>query len=676
MASNQSLESWDNGAVKTPFTEESNPRTLYEDVSAIQSQPYSNWDTFKESAKMMLDDTTLGVMQRHADINNARQTKDFTGKTIYNPMLSREEANLKYSKYGVTFNRDIRENEADIVAAKKIREDAQRARLQQTNGDFMSGASSLLGGFAGAMLDPINIATAFIPLTKVMPALKGLEAAGFWGKTAAKGIDGLVMNSLVEPLPLWAASVDQRDYKMTDSLMNVTAGGLFGAGIGAFTEGVRALTKGERFNAGVAATVDFANGRGLDNVVEFQRRNPAVTSLAYDDLVSLPIERLNVSQDGNKFVVRLAEEGPLSRIAGYGSDVDAAKVNLRKQLGALLEDDNVFNGYRIDDGLDNFYHALKEAGHLDDAQWLPKWLDTLQSKAYKEGISLQDYLAKQTKDFTDFSKITKRAIKSKNMQAKFGELSGDSLDDAIEHNANLIDSYAKIKDAFANNPRETIDYQTFIGDLKESTHKTRKIAGEYAAMENYYKQLQEERMAVQKQLDNRELTTGREELTRKLNELNTSIEAQDFDLTEFRSKNGEILDWRADADNIELLDAMRSRLEQDPRTFDDVQEQLSKQTEENKSWDTTDSILDDIHVNDSEVVDAANIAALNEDISVTTEGITVALQKFSKEELVALKFTKEGITEDMARADRKILSMEEFSKDIDNYALCRQTEVI
>ena len=676
MANNQTIEDWNNGAVKTPFTEESNPRTLYEDVSAIQSQPYSNFDTFKESAKMMLEDTTLGVMQRNADIDNARRTTDFTGKTIHNPMMSREEANLEYSKYGVTFNNDIRRNEAEIIAAKKIREDAQRARLQQTNGDFMSGASSLLGGFAGAMLDPINIATAFIPVTKLMPALKGLEAAGFWGRTAVKGIDGMVMNSLVEPLPLWAASVDQRDYRMTDSLMSITAGGLFGAGIGAFTEGVRALNKGERFNTGIAATVDFANGRGLDNVVEFQRRNPSITSLAYDDLVSLPVERLNITQDGTKFGVRLAEDGPLARIVGYGSDVDSAKVSLRKQLGALLEDDNVYNGYRIDDSLDNFYHALRDAGHLDNPQWLPKWLDTVQNKAYKEGLSLQDYLAKRTNDFTDFTKITKRAEQSKNMQVKFGELSGDALDDAIEHNAGMIDAYAKIKDAFAANPREKIDYNTFVGDLRERSYKTKQLAEEYAARDSYYKQLQEERMEVQKQLDNRELTTGREELVSRLNDLNTSIEAQKIGLDEFRSNNGELPDWRADAENISLLEAMRARLEQDPRTFDDVREQLSKQIEDNKTWDTSGSILDDLPTTKAEVSDSEVIAKLNEDIQIANDGLKIAVNKFTKDELKAMKFTKEGISEDMARADRKILETEELIKEIDNYALCRQTEVL
>lgn len=376
---------WEQGGVKTPFTLETNRKSLFEEVDLIQNQPYSNWETFKHSGKNMFEDTTIGVMQRHADIDNARRTEDRFGNTIDNPLLSREEANQRYSQYGVTFSSDIRLNEAEIIAARKIRETALKQRLQQTEGDFMSGASSLLGGMAGAMLDPINIATMFIPVTKIMPALKGLEAAGLMGKTAVRGIDGLVMNSLVEPLPLWMAGVDQRDYTMADSLFNVTAGGLFGAGIGAFTEGVRLLGPGEKFNAGLAASIDFANNRGYDTLLDFQKKNPAITSMAYDDLVAMPIDKLSIAQDGSHVAVRLAEEGPLSRVVGYGTDLETARTNLRKQIGALLDDDSIYSGYRIDDGIDAFYRALEQSN--DNFNWLPKWLNTLQNKALKNGLS-------------------------------------------------------------------------------------------------------------------------------------------------------------------------------------------------------------------------------------------------------------------------------------------------
>jgi hypothetical protein len=668
---------WEQGGVKTPFTLETNRKSLFEEADLIQNQPYSNWETFKHSGKNMFEDTTIGVMQRHADIDNARRTEDRFGNTIDNPLLSREEANQRYSQYGVTFSSDIRLNEAEIIAARKIRETALKQRLQQTEGDFMSGASSLLGGMAGAMLDPINIATMFIPVTKIIPALKGLETAGLMGKTAVRGIDGLVMNSLVEPLPLWMAGVDQRDYTMADSLFNVTAGGLFGAGIGAFTEGVRLLGPGEKFNAGLAASIDFANNRGYDTLLDFQKKNPAITSMAYDDLVAMPIDKLSIAQDGSHVAVRLAEEGPLSRVVGYGTDLETARTNLRKQIGALLDDDSIYSGYRIDDGIDAFYRALEQSN--DNFNWLPKWLNTLQNKALKNGLSLEEYVAKQTNNFTDFTKLVKRAEQSRVMQVRFGELSGDALDDAIEKGAEQITAYAQLKDAFAANPKNKIDYKTFIGDLREKDFSQNQKLNEFKTMEDNIQRMREEANGLKMQLDNRELTTDRDFLSKQLNDLNASIKVQETDLNAFR-KTSNIDTWKHDAGNIETLEAMRAKLEEDPRTFNDVKEQLYRQLndESGKTWDTSDSILDDLSIDEADLGDANKVAALQEEIDIATSDIKLALtsNRFTKEEIAALGIDADGQSIEMRRADKRIQDMDNFSKAAEDYAACRRTEVI
>lgn len=673
----ENMLAWEQGGVKTPFTLETNRKSLFEEVDLIQNQPYSNWETFKHSGKNMFEDTTIGVMQRHADIDNARRTEDRFGNAIDNPLLSREEANQRYSQYGVTFSSDIRLNEAEIIAARKIRETALKQRLQQTEGDFMSGASSLLGGMAGAMLDPINIATMFIPVTKIMPALKGLEAAGLMGKTAVRGIDGLVMNSLVEPLPLWMAGVDQRDYTMADSLFNVTAGGLFGAGIGAFTEGVRLLGPGEKFNAGLAASIDFANNRGYDTLLNFQKKNPAITSMAYDDLVAMPIDKLSIAQDGSHVAVRLAEEGPLSRVVGYGTDLETARINLRKQIGALLDDDSIYSGYRIDDGIDAFYRALEQSN--DNFNWLPKWLNTLQNKALKNGVSLEEYVAKQTNNFTDFTKLVKRAEQSRVMQVRFGELSGDALDDAIEKGAEQITAYAQLKDAFAANPKNKIDYKTFIGDLREKDFSQNQRLNEFKTMEDNIQRMREEANGLKMQLDNRELTTDRDFLSKQLNDLNTSIKVQETDLNAFR-KTSNIDTWKYDADNIETLEAMRAKLEEDPRTFNDVKEQLYRQLndESGKTWDTSDSILDDLSIDEADLGDANKVAALQEEIDIATSDIKLALtsNRFTKEEIAALGIDADGQSIEMRRADKRIQDMDNFSKAAEDYAACRRMEVI
>lgn len=670
---------WEQGGAKTPFTLESSRKSLYESADLIENQPYSNLETFKHSAELMLEDTTLGVIGRYRDIQDARRTEDETGEPIDNPLLTREEANLEYQQYGVTFNRDIRKNEAEIIAAKKIKEQALRERISQSEGGFLSGASSLMGSFAGAMLDPVNIATAFVPVTKVLPALKGLEASGFMGRVALKGIDGMVMNSLVEPLPLWMANIDQRDYTMADTLFNITAGGVFGAGIGAFTEGVRALSQGEKFNAGLAAAIDYGNNKELTNVLDFQRKNPAITSFAYDDLIELPESKLAITQEAGLVSVKLNETGPLSELTGYGKDLDSARLNLREKLGALLDDDSIFSGYRIDDGLDNFYNALEKSGNLLEASWLPKWLNTLQKKALDRGLSLEEYIAKQTKNFTDFDSLIKRAEQSKAMQIRFGNLTGDELDDAIEQGANLINAYAKLKEAFIANPKQKMTYDTYISSLREKAYKAKERLTMIDDTEKVLEELREKQNALQKQLDTNKQTQADKNLTKKIKNLNASIKAHEIELNDLRKADVNNLD-KYDIDNIESLENMRKKLTKDSRTFDDVREQLQKQIadESGRTWDTSDSILDDLSVDEAAMELDARIAKLTEETELTITDIKTALKlnKLNKEELLTLGIDNEGNSVEMRRADKRIEAMDNFSKAAEEYASCRSTEVV
>lgn len=673
------LDGWDQGGVKTPFTLESTQDSIYEQDANISNQAYNNWETAKHSGQLMWEDTTLGVMMRKSDIDNARKTHDFLGNEIFNPLLSKEEANLRYSKYGVTFTDSIRQNEADIIAAKKIKENDLRERLNNSEGTFMSGASSLLGGMVGAMLDPINIATAFIPVTKIIPGLKALEAAGAWGRVAVKGIDGVIMNSLVEPLPLWMAGIDQRDYSMADSLFNITAGGLFGAGIGGFTEGVRALSAGEKFNSNLAASIDFANNRGLDNVLDMQKKRPAITSMAYDDLISLPQEKLSVAQVGNNYVVRLNEDSPLSKVVGYGKDAETARANLRQQIGALLNDDSIYKGYRLDDGLDNMFKAIKASNNLDNVKWVDGWLEKLQHKALKAGMSLEDYIAKQTNNFTDFTRLVSQIDTVRAKQLKYGELSSDLLDELIEQDALEISAYAKIKDAMAANQRQQVNFDTYLGDLNERNYNQKQQYDRFTELSDNTLNTRVELERLQKQLDVAEDLTEREFLTQKINDLNESINTLEKDIADFL-KHNDIDMWKYDADNAELLYNLRNELTTETRTFDDVKEALRTQVadESGKSWDTADSILDDMTIDEIDPSDPAKLNELQADIEIATSDIKTALtsNRFTKEEIMSLGIDADGNSIEMRRADKRIEDMDKFSQAAEDYAACRRTEVI
>lgn len=639
-----------------------------------RTQPYSNTEIFKESAKLMWQDTTLGVLQRKSNIDNARKLEDRNGIPIDNPILTKEQANEEYGKYGVHFDKAIRRNEADVIAAQKVREEAQKERLQQSEGTFLSGAASIAGTFAGAMLDPVGIATSFIPLTRVVPALKTLEAAGFWGKVAVKGLDGLVMNSLLEPAPVLMSNIDQRDYTMADSLLNVAAGGLFGAGIGAFTEGVRLATKGEIFNMNKAATTALANNQNIETLADFSKKYSVITSMTYDDLITLPDNRVHIAEDNGKFIASLSEDGPLNILQGQGKTAAEAKAHLREQIGELLENDSIIAGYRIDDALDAFHDALKKSEKLSDSSWLPRWIKTLQDKAARAGLPLQDYVAKATDNYTNFEKLIKRAEQSRTMQKRLGNLSGKELDDAIEQGAVEIEAYAIIKDAFKANPRPQVDFKTYIEDYREKSYNKKTLAQQKEFLEAEIARLEQNRNNLQKQLDNSELTATEHNLTSEIDSINTSIETNNKMLNELLEDNTEF-NWKSDDATIRRLEAMRAKLEQDPRTFEDVREQLTRQTDLNETWDTSQSILDDIFVEDIEFTDVKKLDALIDDIAGMQQSLHGAVKKLNKDELAALGFTKAGMTTEMVQADKKMTEMDEFIKGIDDYGICRQTEV-
>lgn len=145
-------------------------------------------------------------------------------------ILSAEEANQKYGLKGrLTFNNDTPEPVAENLYRLKQRE----IELQDIRRRANSGlGTALSAGLLGSLLDPLNIATAFVPV--VGPARQAALAArlGVGGGRAATGaIEGAVGAALVEPLVLGVAREEQADYTAVDSLANLVFGSVIGGGL-------------------------------------------------------------------------------------------------------------------------------------------------------------------------------------------------------------------------------------------------------------------------------------------------------------------------------------------------------------------------------------------------------------------------------------------------------------
>ncbi len=662
-----SLNSHEQGAIKAPFQDDTN---IYREQYQATHQPYSNGQIFSEAMHHAFEDTTIGAVKRIQDIHNARAEAE------NNEMLSPEQANSEYGQYGVHFENPIKRQEAEVIAAQKIKEMGARERLSRTEGTFMSGASSFMGSFVGSLADPINIATMFIPVSKVIPALKGLEATGFLGRTLVRGADGIIMNALVEPLPLYASSIDQRDYTMADSLFNLAAGGVFNAGLGALVDGVRGLAAGELFNGNVASAVELGNNRALDNYIDFQKKKATITSMAFDDLVGLNEAHVDIQKIGNGYVVKLKETGPLSRLSGYDTTPEGAIKNLRQQIGGLLDNDSIFKGYRIDDAIENFYRAIDGAGLVGNGRALAKWLNNQQLKAIRQGISFEDFMAKRTNNFSDFSKILRQVDKSRKMQMAFNDISEEALDELAENGADAIDAMTMLKETFATNQRKGIVFEDFCGSLNEKMFDRHSTLDRHKELTEYLQNQQRELDELKNQLVTDELNADYDNLLNKKAELERSILASQRELDEL-SHSYDIETWRAEADNLELLNRMRERLDADPRTFEDVKNYVEKQIAEgeNHSWDTSDSILDDMTFADEPFADEARMSKLEEDTAMYSEHLKAVSKEFSEMDKKFFDLDEQGRTPEMVRADEEIDNMRKLQKDADAYAACRRGEL-
>lgn len=153
------------------------------------------------------------------------------------PMLPAEVARARVKEEGLDLSIDdggIREGVLDILIERK-RAEARRKFLLD-NAPASTIPVQLLAGFAASAIDPINIASAFIPVVgearyASMLANATTRAARLGVRARVGALEGAVGAAMVEPLVLYASAQDQADYDITNSLLNVAFGSVLGGGL-------------------------------------------------------------------------------------------------------------------------------------------------------------------------------------------------------------------------------------------------------------------------------------------------------------------------------------------------------------------------------------------------------------------------------------------------------------
>ncbi|WP_313338506.1 hypothetical protein [Stutzerimonas nitrititolerans] len=181
------------------------------------------------------------------------------------PLLTAEQARARIKEEGLDLTVEdtgIRAGALDILIERK-REEVQR-KLILDNAPASTIPVQLLAGFGASLLDPINIASAFVPVVgearyASMLANATTRAARLGVRARVGAVEGAVGAAMLEPLVLYASAQDQADYGAVDSLLNIAFGSAMGGGlhsVGGYISDVRrgALLEGVKAEAPVAQT--------------------------------------------------------------------------------------------------------------------------------------------------------------------------------------------------------------------------------------------------------------------------------------------------------------------------------------------------------------------------------------------------------------------------------------
>jgi len=184
--------------------------------------------------EVMSDAWNAGPLSQAGRLVQASYSDEFA-RERGDRLLTAQEASDQGRDLGLRFDQPVAQGAYDVLASEKQRQNAaetvfKRARIERGYGTL----PWLLGGgaeFLAMAADPLNIASAFVPVVGEARYATWAARSAF-GATLARGaIEGGAGQLLLEPL----AALDRRslgdEYSMLDTLLNVGFGGGLGVAL-------------------------------------------------------------------------------------------------------------------------------------------------------------------------------------------------------------------------------------------------------------------------------------------------------------------------------------------------------------------------------------------------------------------------------------------------------------
>ena len=201
-----------------------------------------------------------------------RLAEQYTGEGLQGKVLSKEEyENSEFFREGIQVGDEgIKEGLANLFALRHDKRQSFRINLNRSRGGFALGAAQFGVALGASVLDPLNVASAFVP---IVGATRAATLASKFGKTGGRFvtgvIDGAVGATALEPLVLGAAVAEQdKDYGLMDSFLNVTIGAALGGalhvGFGKMSDRINRTPPSTQTKAQVTAISQVANDQHVN----------------------------------------------------------------------------------------------------------------------------------------------------------------------------------------------------------------------------------------------------------------------------------------------------------------------------------------------------------------------------------------------------------------------------
>lgn len=209
-----------------------------------------------------------------------REGRVIPGVSVPKKMIPPDEANERFGELGLTFDEPVSEEALGIIVRRKREEITRRNILRRGPQGVVPMGAKFITSLALSVIDPINVASAFIP---VVGEARLASLVARFGKNSARFrtglIEGAVGNAAIEPILLSSAARDQSDYTALDSLLNVTIGSILGGGlhvgIGKISDRLKAARPETREAALRGSVAQMAEGRPVD-AATILRTDPAM----------------------------------------------------------------------------------------------------------------------------------------------------------------------------------------------------------------------------------------------------------------------------------------------------------------------------------------------------------------------------------------------------------------